>query len=54
MDATDDFEKTFFKLMINSVYGKITKSLRKIINVRLVKNEKDFLKNTSKPTYITH
>ena len=44
MDATDDFEKTFFKLMINSVYGKTTKSLRKIINVRLVKNEKDFFK----------
>ena len=29
-------------------------SLRKRINVRLVTNEKDFLKYTSKPTYITH
>ena len=29
-------------------------NLRKRINVRLTNNEKDFLKYTSKPTYITH
>ena len=29
-------------------------SLRKRINVRLVNNEKDFLKYTSRPTYVTH
>ena len=29
-------------------------NLRKRINVRLVNNEKDFLKYTSKPTHITH
>ena len=29
-------------------------SLRKTIDVRLVNNEKDFLKYTSRPTYITH
>ena len=29
-------------------------NLRKRMNVRLVSNEKDFLKYTSKPTYITH
>ena len=29
-------------------------NLRKRINVRLVNNAKDFLKYTSKPTYITH
>ena len=28
--------------------------LRKRINVRLVNNEKDFLKYTNRPTYITH
>ena len=40
--------------MINSVYGKTMENLRKRINVRLVSNEKYFLKYTSKPTYHTH
>ena len=47
MSATDDFEKDFFKLMINSVYGKTMENLRKRINVRFVNNKKDFLKYTS-------
>ena len=47
MNVANDFEKDFFKLMINSVN-------RKIINVRLINNAEDFLKYTSKPTYITH
>ena len=49
-----DFEKDFFKLMINSVYGKTMENLRKKINVRFVYNKKDFLKYTSRPTYVTH
>ena len=51
--ATSKFEKDFFKLMINIVYGKTMKILRKRINVRLVYNEKDFLNYTSKPIHIT-
>ena len=54
MNATNDFEKKTFKLMINSVYGKKVKNLQKRINARLVNNEKDFLKYTSRPKYITH
>ena len=54
MNAANDFEKDFFKLMINSVYGKTMENLRKRINVRLVNNEKYSLKYTSRPTYITH
>ena len=38
--------------MINSVYGKTMENLRKRIKVRIVTNEKDFLKYTSKPIYI--
>ena len=47
MNAANDFEKDFFKLIINSVYGKTMENLRKRINVRLVNNEiifKIFLK----------
>ena len=53
-NADNYFEKDFFKLMINSLYGKAIENLRKRINVRFVNNEKDFLKYTSRPTYITH
>ena len=35
-NAANDFEKDFFKLTINSVYGKTIENLRKRINVRLV------------------
>ena len=52
--ATNDFEKDFFQLMINSVYGKTMKNLRKRINVGYVNNKKDFLKYTSRPTYVSH
>ena len=49
-NAINDFEKDFFKLMTNSLYGKTIQNLRKIINVRLVNNAKNFLKYTSRPT----
>ena len=54
MNAANDFEEGFFKLMINSVFRKTMENLRKIIKVRLVNNEKDFLKYIGRPTYITH
>ena len=54
ISATNSFEKDFFKLMINSVYGKTMENLRKRINVRLTNNEKDFLKHTNRPTHISH
>ena len=44
MNAANDFEKDFFKLMINSAYGKTMGNLQKRINVRLVNNAEDFLK----------
>ena len=53
-NATNCFEKNFFKLMIISVDGKTIEHLQKRINVRPVNNEKNFLKYTSKPTHITY
>ena len=40
--------------MINSIYRKTIENVQKKINVRLVNNKKNFLKYTSRPTYITH
>ena len=54
MNAANGFEKYFFKLMINSVYGMTIENLRKRINVRLVNKAEDFLQYISKLTYITH
>ena len=53
-NATNDFEKDFFKWTINSVFGKTMENLRKRINLRLVNNAKDFLQYTSRPTCIAH
>ena len=53
-NAANSFEKYFFKLMINIVYGKTIENLRRRINVRIVNNEKDYLKYISRPTHITH
>ena len=46
-NAANSFEKNFFILMINSFYGKTMENLRKRANVRLLNNEKDFLKCTN-------
>ena len=51
MNPANDFEKDFFKLMINSVYGKTMENLQKRINVRLVNKAEDFLKYTSNINY---
>ena len=39
--------------MINSVYGKTMENLRKRISVKIVNNEKYYLKHVCKPTVIS-
>ena len=39
--------------MISSIYGKTMENLRKRIGVKLVNNEKDYMKHVSKPTFIS-
>ena len=39
--------KVFFKLMINSIYGKTMGNLKQRINFRLVNHEKDYLKHVN-------
>ena len=52
--ATNDFEKDFFKLMNNSVFGKTMENIRNRVDIRLVTRESQAKKLTSKPNYQHH
>ena len=49
--AENDFEKDFFKLMNNSVFGKTMENIRKRVNVRLVRSRKTARKFVNKPNF---
>ena len=49
--ATSSFEKDFFKLMNNSVFGKRIENIRKRQNVILVDNKDLAYKLSSKPNF---
>ena len=52
-NVVNSFEKNFFKLMINSIYGKTMEILRKRISVKFINNTRDYIKCVSKPNFIS-
>ena len=51
--AKNNFEKDFFKLMNNSVFGKTMENIRNRANVKLVNSEEKFKKLVAKPNYLS-
>ena len=51
MAATNDFEKDFFKLMNNSVFGKTMENIRKHRNIKIVMTEEKYLRTIMRPNF---
>ena len=52
-NVSNNLENDFFKLMVNSVFGKTMENLRKRICVELINNAKDYVKCVNRPSFVS-
>ena len=52
-NSKNSFERSFFKLLVNSIYGKTAENIRKRINIKLINNAKDYVRCVGKPNFIS-